>query len=139
MMTVANTISASSEDYLEAIFHIITEKQAAKPNDIAKRLKVSNASVTGALRALATKELIRYAPYEVITLTSKGKVAAKDVVRRHEALKDFFVEVLSVRESLADEAACKMEHAMPRVILEKLVQFSQKQRALKRNKRLRKG
>lgn len=131
-------ITASLEDYLEAIFHIISEKQAAKPNDIAKRLKVSNASVTGALRALASKKLIRYAPYEVITLTPKGRVAAKNVVRRHEALKDFFVEILCVKESQADEAACKMEHAMPSVILEKLVQFSQKQRTLKRNKRLKK-
>ena len=48
-------LSASMEDYLEAIFHIVSEKQAARAKDIAKRLKVNNSSVTGALRSLAEK------------------------------------------------------------------------------------
>ena len=33
-------VSESLEDYLEAIFHIVAEKQAARAKDIAKRLKV---------------------------------------------------------------------------------------------------
>jgi len=83
-MTLTDTLTASLEDYLEAIFHIIAEKQAVRPKDIAKRLKVSNSSVTGALRSLADKELINYAPYDVISLTPSGETAAKDVIRRHE-------------------------------------------------------
>jgi DtxR family Mn-dependent transcriptional regulator len=117
------TLTASLEDYLEAIFNIIAEKEAVRPKDIAKRLKVSNASVTGALRALAEKDLINYAPYDVITLTRGGKTVAKDVIRRHEILHDFFVKVLAIDEATADEAACRMEHSIPKIILERFVHF----------------
>jgi DtxR family Mn-dependent transcriptional regulator len=124
-MTLSDTLTASLEDYLEAIFHIIAEKQAVRPKDIAKRLKVSNASVTGALRSLAEKKLINYAPYDVISLTAEGKTAAKDVVRRHEVLRDFFVNVLAVEEGNADQAACQMEHSIPKGILERFIQFAE--------------
>lgn len=124
-MTLTDTLTASLEDYIEAIFHIIAEKQAVRPKDIAKRLKVSNSSVTGALRSLADKELISYAPYDVIFLTPTGKTAAKDVVRRHEVLRDFFVKVLAVEELDADKAACQMEHSIPKVILERFIQFAE--------------
>ncbi len=122
-MTNAAGLSASLEDYLEAIFQIIRDKQAARAKDIGKRLKVSRSSVTGALHALAERELINYAPYDVITLTDKGKVVAEDVVRRHEVLRDFFVKVLAVDSKSADEAACRMEHAIPEAILERFLEF----------------
>ena len=83
-------LSASQEDYLEAIFHIISEKQAVRAKDIALRLKVKNASVTGALRILAGKGLVNYAPYDVISLTAEGKRIAEDIIRRHEVLHNFF-------------------------------------------------
>ena len=66
-------LSASLEDYIEAIYHIISEKEVARGKDIASRLKVSGASVTEALRALSKKGLINYAPYEVITMTDWPK------------------------------------------------------------------
>lgn len=122
-MTSSETLSASLEDYLEAIFHIVSENQAARVKDISKRLQVNMSSVTGALKSLAEKGLVNYAPYELITLTEEGKKIAADVARRHEVLQDFFVKVLSVEESLADQTACKMEHEIPREILERFIQF----------------
>ena len=50
-MTVSPQLSASLEDYIEAIYHIVAEKQVARGKDIAARLNVSGASVTEALRA----------------------------------------------------------------------------------------
>ncbi len=120
---VADTLTASLEDYLEAIFHIASDRQAAKPRDIAKRLKVSYASVTGALRSLAEKKLVNYAPYDLVTLTPAGEVAARDVVRRHEVLHDFFVDVLAVDEAEADDAACRMEHSVSKAIVDKFIRF----------------
>ncbi len=122
-MEKGQLLTASQEDYLEAIFHIASEKQAARAKDIAKRLKVNSSSVTGALRVLAEKGLVNYAPYDVITLTAEGEKIAKDVVRRHEVLRDFFVRVLSIDPVEADEGACRAEHAFPRSILDSLIKF----------------
>ena len=116
-------LSASLEDYLEAIFWIVRDKRAARARDIGKRMAVGRSSVTGALQALSKKELINYAPYDLITLTDRGQAAAEIIVRRHEVLRDFFVRVLSVGQAQADEAACKMEHAIPEVILDRFVDF----------------
>lgn len=122
-MVKTEALSASLEDYLEAIFHIESEKQAARAKDIAKRLSVNNSSVTGALRSLSEKGLVNYAPYDLITLTPSGKVHAREIVRRHEALMDFFIKVLGVAEEEAEETACKMEHTVSRTIIDKLIRF----------------
>ena len=122
-MTVNELLSASLEDYLEAIFHIVKQKGAAKARDISQRLKVRNSSVTGAVQSLAKRELVNYAPYDVITLTKEGEKAARDVIHRHEALRNFLVTVLAVNEAEADSNACRMEHAISPTVLERLIQF----------------
>ncbi|MGE4520284.1 MAG: DtxR family transcriptional regulator [Desulfobacteraceae bacterium] len=116
-------LSASLEDYLEAIYQVVCEKQAARAKDIATRLKVNNSSVTGALRTLSEKGLVNYAPYDLITLTPSGSEIAKDIIRRHLALKNFFIKILCINEDTAEEAACKMEHEVPKQILDKLILF----------------
>jgi DtxR family Mn-dependent transcriptional regulator len=116
-------LSASLEDYIEAIYHIVEEKLVARSKDIAARLGVSRASVTEALRALARKELINYAPYEAITMTEQGKKVAEDVIHRHESLRRFFMEVLAIDSATAEEAACKVEHAAPPVVISRMIDF----------------
>jgi DtxR family Mn-dependent transcriptional regulator len=118
-------LSASLEDYLEAIFHLSAHGQKAKATDIARRLKVRRPSVTGALRALARRSLVDYSPYAPITLTEKGRKAALEVVRKHEILRDFLVKVLSVDPGEAEAAACRMEHCIPRSIVDRFVDFAE--------------
>ncbi len=116
-------ISASLEDYLEAIFHIVRKQRAAKPKDISRFLDVGSSSVTGALKALAARDLVNYAPYDIVTLTPEGEAAAREVVRRHESLREFFTKVLAAGPELAEEAACKMEHAIPPELVERVIRF----------------
>ena len=117
------TVSASLEDYLETIYHTASAKGAARAKDIVQAMGVNNSSVTQALRLLADKKLVNYAPYEVITLTTAGESIALDVVRRHETLRDFFTKVLGLPEADADAEACRMEHATSRKVLDRLVAF----------------
>jgi len=124
-MAKKNSITASQEDYLETIYHIAAEKHAARAKDIATAMKVKASSVTGALRLLAEKGLINYAPYDVITLTPEGTKVAEEVVRRHEVLNDFFSRILGVESRDAENAACEMEHALPQSVLDRLIQFIQ--------------
>ena len=116
-------LSESLEDYLEAIYHIEKRKHAARAKDIGARLDVKGSSVTSALQALAKRKLINYAPYDVITLTEKGRSLAREVVSRHQVLRHFFVDVLDVEEEVAEKAACGMEHSVPRRIFERLIRF----------------
>ena len=122
-MAHRTALSSNMEDYLEAIFHISSEKQAARAKDIADRLKVNKSSVTGALRSLSEKGYVNYAPYDIITLTDEGKILAEDVVRRHETLKDFFIKILLLEEKDAEEASCKIEHAISDKILNRIINF----------------
>ncbi len=116
-------LSESLEDYLEAIFHLVAKNGVARARDIAERLKVNRSSVTGALQALAKKGLVDYEPYEVITLTRHGEAVAIEIVRRHEILQDFLENFLSIDAVEADEAACRLEHAISPRILERLTEF----------------
>ncbi|MGE4560084.1 MAG: metal-dependent transcriptional regulator [Desulfobulbus sp.] len=117
-------LSASQEDYLEAVYHIVCEKKVARAKDIAKRLNVRASSVTNALRVLSSRGLINYAPYDLITLTKDGLALAEDIASRHEALANFMITVLGVDSVEADEAACKMEHSVPKAILSRLIQYA---------------
>ncbi len=127
-MTNAVRLTAALEDYLEAIFNLCRLGSAAHSRDIAESLNVHKSTVTAALKSLGQLNLINYSPYEAVTLTPEGKRRAEDVVRRHAALKDFFINVLKVDAELAEKAACGMEHKLPREILTKLSSFALRMR-----------
>jgi len=116
-------LSASLEDYLEAIFNLSSESNIARSKDIAKLLGVSRSSVTGALRVLKKKGLANYKPYDYVTLTETGQAAAAEIARKHNILKAFFINVLGVDPELAQQAACQAEHALGPEIIARLLCF----------------
>jgi DtxR family Mn-dependent transcriptional regulator len=116
-------LSSSLEDYLEAIFNLAKESNIARSKDIAKSLGVSRASVTGALRILKEKGLANYKPYDYVTLTETGRATAAEVAKKHKILKSFFIDVLGIEPNIAQEAACKAEHALGPGIIAKLLCF----------------
>ncbi|MBT8042956.1 MAG: metal-dependent transcriptional regulator [Kiritimatiellales bacterium] len=118
-------LSASLEDYLEMIFFLSREDGKARPKDIAERMHVRAASVTGALKALSEKGLINYIPYASVTLTDKGREIASRIAVKHEALLHFFTQVLGIDAAEAEEFACSMEHTIPDHILQRLVRFAE--------------
>ncbi len=123
-MPANEQISASLEDYLEAIHLIEKQQGSVRSKEIREHLQVSGPSVTEALQLLAEKGFVNYTPYEKVTLTEKGKSIAKDVLHRHETLRDFFIEVLGIDPKIADEGACKMEHAASPVIIERVIKYT---------------
>jgi DtxR family Mn-dependent transcriptional regulator len=56
-------------------------------------------------------------------MTRKGREAAEDVIRRHNALKQFFTDILAIEESVAEQGACRIEHAAPPKIINRMVDF----------------
>jgi len=116
-------LSASLEDYLEAIFNLAGQSNVARSKDIAKILRVSKSSVTGALRALKQKGLANYRPYDYVTLTDTGQAAAAEVARKHNVLKSFFIKVLGIETNAAQQAACKAEHMLGPEVISRLLRF----------------
>ncbi len=121
----APELSASLEDYLETIFFLSREEGTARPKKIAEKMKVRAASVTGALKALAERGLINYAPYSSVTLTDDGRRIAGGIAKKHVALLHFFTQVLGIEAAEAEEFACSMEHTIPDRILQRLVCFAE--------------
>lgn len=120
---MSHDLSASLEDYLEAIYHLVRENRVARVRDIAERLGVQMPSVTGALRTLAAKELVNHDPYSYVTLTPAGERVARDMVRRHEVLTGFLSDFLGLDLAVAERNACAMEHAIEPQVLDRLVAF----------------
>lgn len=118
-----NDLSASVEDYLEAIFNLADQSGGAHSKDIAKQLNVSRSSVTGALRLLRKKGLANYKPYDCVTLTEAGQQAAAQVAQKHGILKSFFVDVLGIDAEIAQQAACRAEHSLGPKVIARLLNF----------------
>ncbi len=116
-------ISASLEDYLEAIFILQKENSSVRTTDIASFLDVSKPSVNRAVGTLRDAGLLSHESYGEITLTDLGKSHAKSVLHRHNLLKDFLHITLGVDAKTAEKDACKMEHVMSNESIEKLSSF----------------
>lgn len=122
-MAVRNELSESLENYLEVILDLEKNHKVARAKDIADRLQLQRGSVTSALKSLADKGLINYEPYSLITLTAKGKRMAKEITDRHALLKEFLIKVLQVEAEIAEDTACRLEHAIDPQTFERLTCF----------------
>ncbi len=118
-----SNLSESLEDYLEIILELENQNKVARAKDIADKMGVKRGSVTSALKNLSERGLINYEPYSFITLTPEGKKLAKNVVFRHTVIKDFLVKVLRIDEKTAEPTACRMEHSIDKLTLERMVSF----------------
>ncbi len=116
-------LTASLEDYLETIYTLQGTKKLARVKDIAKARNVRPASVTPAMRRLATMGLVQYRQREYIELTEEGEVAARKVLARHQILVSFFRDVLNMPDEAAERDACAMEHHLSDQAMERLVRF----------------
>ena len=116
-------ISASLEDYLEAILDLARKGDAVHVKDIAESLGVTMPSVTGALRTLAERGLVKHRPYGTVALTRRGQKIAERVRNWHEVFMAFFVEILGLDEERAEDNACRIEHAVDPVVLERLASY----------------
>jgi DtxR family transcriptional regulator, Mn-dependent transcriptional regulator len=122
-MATNEALSESMEDYLEVILELEEAQKVARAKDIADRLSIQRGSVTGALKALQKKGLINYQPYSYVTLSPRGKKLAREITYRHGIIKSFLVNILQIDTETAEATACRMEHAIDKKTLERLVCF----------------
>ena len=115
--------TASMEDYLEAIAKLGEGRKVVRVKQISEMLRVKMPSVTSALKKLSERELVEHEKYGHIKLTPEGDKVAREVIYRHEALTRFFAQALDINQEIAEEDACKIEHVISPLGMERLAKF----------------
>ena len=108
----------SSEDYLEAILRIRSERGSCRNVDIAERLGVSKASVTKALGNLGRRGLAEVVGRDV-RLTDEGGRLAEATLAKHRFFERLLAES-GVDAETASAEACRMEHCLSEESFRKL-------------------
>ena len=113
-------LTASAEDYLKAIYAIERAEEAASTSDLAQRLGLTPASVSGMVRRLAEQGLLSYEPYRGARLTPDGRRAALRMLRRHRIIECFLVKMLAYQWDGVHEEAERLEHAASDELIDRM-------------------
>ena len=105
------TLTAPVEDYLKAIYAIGKGTGAAATNEIAQRLALAPASVSGMVRRLADQGLLAYERYHGVKLTESGRRAALRTLRRHRVIEAYLSQALGYPWDRVHNEAERLEHA----------------------------
>lgn len=104
-------LTGQAEDYLKAIYELEQRGDSAGTNDIATRLGIAAASVSGMIPRLARLGLVRAERYKGARLTSAGRAAALQLIRRHRIIESYLVERLGFGWENVHGEAERLEHA----------------------------
>jgi len=99
------------EDYLKAIYAIGRGTGPAATNEIAQRLALAPASVSGMVRRLADQGLLAYERYHGVKLTETGRLAALRTLRRHRVIEAYLSRALGYQWDRVHDEAERLEHA----------------------------
>lgn len=118
-------LTKSEEDYLKALFSIISETEAngAGTNQIADHLQISAASVNGMLKKLRAKQLVSYEKYGKVKLTSDGREIAIRLVRKHRLWETFLHDFMNFKWHEVHEVAEQLEHIKSPKLIDELDKF----------------
>ena len=104
-------IQESAENYLETILMLHQRKGSVRSIDIANELEFSKPSVSVAMKNLRLNGYIEVDDAGFIHLLPAGQQIAEAVLEKHRMMTDF-LGALGVREEVAAEDACLIEHVL---------------------------
>ena len=114
----------SEENYLKTIYHLtIVSDAEVSTNAIAEMMETKASSVTDMLKKLAEKDYVNYIKYQGVSLTNKGKLTAKMIVRKHRLWEVFLVEKLNFPWDEVHDIAEQLEHIKSEKLINKLDDF----------------
>ena len=115
-----SALTAPVEDYLKAVYDLERLGGTAATNDIAHRLGVAPASVSGMVRRLAEQGLLAYERYRGVRLTPAGRRAALRTLRRHRIIESYLATVLGYPWDRVHEEAERLEHAASDELIDRM-------------------
>ena len=114
----------SEENYLKTIYHLTTISDSdVSTNAIAEVMETKASSVTDMLKKLSEKSLVNYKKYQGVSLTEKGKLTAKMIVRKHRLWEVFLVDKLDFSWDEVHDIAEQLEHIKSEQLINKLDDF----------------
>jgi DtxR family transcriptional regulator, Mn-dependent transcriptional regulator len=113
-------LTAPVEDYLKVVYEIGRGGEAAATTDIAQRLGVAPASVSGMVRRLADQGLLAHERYRGVRLTEPGRRAALRTVRRHRVIEAYLAQALGYPWDRVHEEAERLEHAASEELIDRM-------------------
>lgn len=117
-------MTISEENYIKVIYHLsMVSPKGVNTNAIAGMLETKASSVTDMLKKLSDKELVAYQKYQGVTLTEKGFLTAKMIVRKHRLWEVFLVEKLHFSWDEVHEIAEELEHIKSEALIDKMDEF----------------
>ncbi len=118
-------LSESIQDYLKAIYELAPEDSPTSTNQIAERLNVAPASVTGMLKRLAGMDppLVDYHKHHGVKLTTEGLQISLQIIRKHRLIELFLVKMLGYSWDEVHEEAERLEHAVSFQFSERLARL----------------
>ena len=114
------TLTRSVEDYLKAIYRLSPPGRAASTSEIAQRLELSPASVSGMVKRLSEHGLLEHVPYKGVQLTADGRRAALRMLRRHRLIEAYLVAFLGYTWDTVHDEAERLEHAVSDALVERM-------------------
>lgn len=108
------------EDYLKAIYELERGSDAANTSEIAQRLDIAPASVSGMIKRLSDQGLLAYEPYRGVRLTGKGRRAALRTLRRHRVIEAYLSIALGYPWDRVHDEAEHLEHAASDELIERM-------------------
>jgi DtxR family Mn-dependent transcriptional regulator len=119
-------LSFTEENYLKAVLLLTVEIEAKSEtgtNQLAAYMGVKPATATDMLKRLTEKKLLNYRKYGKVTLTSTGKKAAIEILRKHRLWQTFLYEKLDFTWDEVNEVAHQLEHIHSEKLTDKLAKF----------------
>ena len=113
-------LTAPVEDYLKVVYDLERLGGSAATNDIAHRLGVAPASVSGMVRRLADQGLLAYERYRGVRLTAAGRRAALRTLRRHRIIESYLATVLGYPWDRVHAEAERLEHAASDELIDRM-------------------
>lgn len=114
--------TAVTEDYVELIADLLDGEGEARAVDLARRLGVSQATVTAAVSRLQRDGLVETRPYRSLFLTEAGLAMARAARRRHVLVVRFLL-ALGLDPATAEADAEGVEHHVSEATLAAFERF----------------
>ena len=117
-------MTRAEENYLKALYHLSDhDRELVSTTELADRLDTKPSSATDMLQKLHEKSLVAYTKYKGAKLSTKGRLKASQIVRKHRLWEVFLVDKLDFGWEEVHEIAEQLEHIKSTELVERLDQF----------------